>query len=222
MRPPRVRCFERREFRPQLCDTPRDLLCRRHIHIVFAKVDAGFEQRNQFHERLLSRRHPMTQRATQLARRLPCLRECLRLDQIANRLGLREIDAPCQKCTLRELARVGKTRTQLECAAQQQLQNHRRSVRGNFDNIFRRVGIRCCKKSHNGFINTFGLGVEHIGQARTRMLQRLARCDEIRRNRCRLWTAEANNPDASTAGRRGDGCDRVDSYFRSRHGMNSV
>ena len=49
----RERGLKRGERRRQLIDAPRDFGLRRHVHIVFGKIDAGFEQRDQFHERLL-------------------------------------------------------------------------------------------------------------------------------------------------------------------------
>ena len=48
--------FEGGERRRQLVDAAGDLGLRRHVHIVFGKVDAGFEQGNQLHQRLLDGR----------------------------------------------------------------------------------------------------------------------------------------------------------------------
>ncbi len=47
--------FERGERRRELGDAPGDLRLRRDVEIVFGKVDAGFEQSDQFDEGLLSR-----------------------------------------------------------------------------------------------------------------------------------------------------------------------
>ena len=82
-------------------DAPRDLGLRRHVHVVFGKVDAGFEQRDQFHKRLLDGRSAAAERAAHLAGGLPRLRERLRIDQVANRFGLRQIQPAGQKSALR-------------------------------------------------------------------------------------------------------------------------
>ena len=147
------RGFERGERRRQLVDAPRDLGLRRHVHIVFGKVDAGFEQRDQFNERLLDGRNAMAERATHLAGGLARLRERLRVDEVAHRFGLREIEPAGQKRPLRELSGLGQPRAELERAAQQQFEHHRRPVRGNLYQIFRGVGVWRGKESHQRLVD---------------------------------------------------------------------
>ena len=83
----------------------------------------------------------MAERAAHLAGGLARLGERLRVDEVAHRFSLREVEPAGEKCALRELAGLGQARAQLERAAQQQLQHHRRAVRGNLDQIFRGVGV---------------------------------------------------------------------------------
>ena len=85
----RERGLKSRERRCDLADAPSDLGLRRHVDIVFGEVDACFEQSNQFHEGLLGRRSAMAECTTHLAGGLPRLRQRLRIDQVANRFGLR-------------------------------------------------------------------------------------------------------------------------------------
>ena len=72
-------------------------VARRHLHVVFGEVDAGFEQRDQFHQRLLDGRHPPAERAAHLAGGLAHLGECLGFDQVANRFGLGQIEPARQE-----------------------------------------------------------------------------------------------------------------------------
>ena len=85
----------------KFADAARDLGLRRHVNVVFGKVDARFEQRDQLHQRLLHRLHAPAERAAHLAGGLPRLRQRLRFDQVAHRLGLGQIELAGEKCALR-------------------------------------------------------------------------------------------------------------------------
>ena len=123
------------------------------VQIVFGEVDAGFEQRDELDERLFYGRDTMAERATHLARGLAHLGESLRVDEVTHRFSLREVEAAGKECTLRKFAGLGEARTQLERAAQQQLQHHWRTVRGNFHEVFRSVGVRRGKECHQSFVD---------------------------------------------------------------------
>ena len=137
-----------------LVDATRDLRLRRHVQVVFGKVDASFEQRDELHERLLCRSHAPAKRTTHLARGLARLRKRLRIDEVANRFGLRQVEPPGKKRALGKLSRLGQTRAELQRPAQQELQHHRRPVRGNLHKIFGCVGIRRGKESHQRFVDS--------------------------------------------------------------------
>ena len=125
----------------ELGDAASDLGLRRDVDIVFGKVDAGFEQRDQFDQGLLHGRDAAAERAAHLAGGLARLGERLRVDQVADRLGLRQVELAGEKCALSEFAGLGQPRAQLERAPQQQIEHHRRSVRGNLYEVFAGVGI---------------------------------------------------------------------------------
>ena len=94
-----------------------------------------------------SRAHAPTERAAHLAGGLARLGEGLRVDQVADRLSLREIEAAGEKGALGEFAGLGETRAQLKRAAQKQLQHHGRAVRCNLNEIFGCVRARSGKES---------------------------------------------------------------------------
>ena len=216
--------LQRRQRRRQLADAPRNLGLRRHVHIVLGKVDARFEQRDQLHQRLLHRLHAPAQRAAHLARGLARLGQRLRLDQVAHRLGLRQVQPAGQKCALRKLARLGQPRAQLQRAAQQQLQHHRRAVRRNLHQIFGGIGVGRGKKRDQRLVDAARIArfstasdrIQHIGQPRAPVLQRLPQPHQLRGDRRSLRPAQAHNSDAAAARRRGDGGDGVGVTFRVR------
>ena len=166
--------FERGERRRELVRCGGQFLLRCDVQIVFGEVDAGFEQRDEFDEGLLYGRDAMAERAAHLAGGLARLSEGLRVDEVADRFSLGEVEAAGEECALREFAGLGEARAEIERSAQQQLQDHRRAVRGNFDQIFGGVGVGRGKECDEGFVDAGrsvcsrarGANVEHIGETR--------------------------------------------------------
>ena len=66
---------------------------RRHADIVFGEIDAGFEQRDQFQQLLLQRSDAPRNRAAGLLCGDARLVERGGVDQVADGLGLRQVDA---------------------------------------------------------------------------------------------------------------------------------
>jgi hypothetical protein len=100
---------------------------------------------------------------------------------------------------------------------QQQLQHHRRTVRRNLNQIFGSIGVRSTKKVTSAssmrsasFARVF---IQHIGQPRAPVLQRLLQAHQLRGNRRRLRSAQPHNPDAAAPRRRGDGGDGRGCYL---------
>jgi hypothetical protein len=223
----RERDLKSGERRCDLADAPSDLGLRRHVDVVFGKVDARFEQRNQFHERLLGRRSAAAERTAHLAGSLARLRQRLRFDQVANRFGLRKVQSARQKSTLREFAGLGQPCAQLQCASKQKLQHHRRPMRSNLNQIFRRVRIRRAEESHKSFVNARETGartfricrllhgarslpeIDHVGQSGMSVLKGLMGPHEHRGNRRGLRPTQAHDSDAAPPRRRGDRSDGV-------------
>ena len=181
----RERGLKSGERRRNLVDTPRDLDLRRHVDVVFGKVDARFKQRDQFYKGLLGGRSASAERAAHLTGGLPRLRESLRIDEVANRFGLRQIETARQKSALGKFAGLSQPRAQLHCPPKQELQHHRRTVRRNLHQIFRRVRIRRGEESHESFVNARPIRVrrvEHVGQARAGVFKGLMRANELERD----------------------------------------
>ena len=178
------RSFQRGERRLKLVDAARNLGLRGYIHVVLGKVDARFKQRDQLHQSLFQRLHAPTERAAHLACGLPRLRERLRLNQIANSLGLGQIQLSGQKRALGKLARLGQPCAQIECTAQQQFQHHRRSVRRNLHQVFGSIRIGRGKPCHHASSMRSAprlRRIQHVGQPCPRVLQRLAQLHKLRR-----------------------------------------
>ncbi len=190
-------------------------LCTRHIHIVLAKIDACLKQRNQFHQALLHRSHAPAQCTTHLACSSPGLRQRLRINQVAHCLGLRQINLLGQKRSLRKLTRLCQPRAQLQRAPQQQLQHHRRAMRGNLHKLLTGVRVRRGKVRHHRFINATclrALAIQHIRQPRPRMLQWLPQLYKLRANLRGLRPAQPHNSNPSTPRRSRNRCNRIYGY----------
>ena len=159
----------------------------------------------------------MAERSAQLAGSLPRLGERLRVNQVANRFSLGQIEPAGQKSALGELSGLSQARAAIQRAAQQKLQNHRRAVCGNLHQVFRCVGVRRGKEGHERLVDARGMsargwgvfGIEHIGQARVGMFEGLVRPHELQSDGRSLRPAETHNPDAAPPWRRGDGGDGV-------------
>ena len=106
------------------------------------------------------------------------------------------------------------------------LQHHRRAVRGNLHQILGGVGVGRGKEGDHGLVDAarhrLAFFVEHIGQPRARVLQRLAQANKLRGNRRGLRPAQTHNADAAAPRRRGDGGDGVGGRARGSHGLKSV
>jgi hypothetical protein len=223
----RKRRFEPGERRVDLVNAARNFGLRCHVDVVFRKVDAGLEQSNQLHQRLLRGRCAAAERAAHLAGGLARLRQRLCIDQVANRFSLRQIKPPGQKSALGELSRLGQARAELECAAQQKLQHHGRAVRGNLDKIFRCIRIGCGEEGNQRLVDARETGartfricrllhgarslpeIDHVGQSGMSVLKGLMGPHEHRGNRRGFRPTQAHDSDAAPPRRRGDRSDGV-------------
>ena len=177
------RGFKGGERRGEFGDAAGDLGLRRHVHVVFGEVDAGFEQRDQLDQRLLDGRDATAERAAHLAGGLARLRECLRIDQVAHRFSLGEVEPAGEKSPLGKLAGLGHPRAERERAAQQKFEHHRRAVRGDLDEIFRGVRVGRAEKGDQSFVDTAELrglvGRRDVCQSRASVFERLPQFDEF-------------------------------------------
>src|SRR6185312_962095 len=127
----------------QWVEPPQNLRWRGDADVVFRKVDARFEQRDQFQQLRLDGREQSRYRTLGLLRRDPRLIERCRFDEVAYRFGARQIDASIEIRPQRELAGFGETRARAHSAIEAMPQDHRCSMAGNFDHIFGGVGFGC-------------------------------------------------------------------------------
>ena len=131
----------------------QDLLRRKDRNIVLGEINAGFEHRDQLHQFLFDGLQAAGERAFQL---LGCdlgLIERLRLDQIADRLRLGEIDASVEKRAHGELARLGEAGAAGQGQLDHVAQNHRRAVGRDFDDVVGGVGVRLGKVGDHDFVD---------------------------------------------------------------------
>ena len=209
--------FERGERRGELGDAPGDFLLRRDVEVVFGEVDAGFKQGDQFDERLLDGRDAAAERAAHLAGGLARLGEGLRFDEVADGFSLREVEAAGEEGALREFAGLGEARAQRRARGATAAPAPPASRARQFRPGLRRCrswarrrmspGLRRCVwlRRARGFIGA----VEHIGQTRAGVFERMAQADQLHGDGCSLRTAEAHDADATASRRRGDGGDGV-------------
>ena len=108
---------QRAERRSIRCEPAQDLFGRRDADIVLGEIDAGFEQRDQFQQLLLHGPDPPRNRPFHLLRRDARLIQRGGFDQIADRLGLRQIDAAVEIRAQREFAGFGQPRAGLARSA---------------------------------------------------------------------------------------------------------
>src|ERR1700730_17370159 len=76
-------------------------------NVVLREVDARLQQRNQLNQLLLNRLQALGKSSVKLLRRNFRLIQSLRVDKVADRFGLREVNASPEKGSHGELARFG-------------------------------------------------------------------------------------------------------------------
>ena len=188
------------------------LLARNHCDIVFGKVYAGFHQGNQLDQLLLDRLQAVRKSAFQLPGGDPGLVERLRLDQVAHRLGLRQVDTAVQEGAHGELAGLGQPGATGQSELDHPPQHYRRAVAGNLDYIVGGVGMRLGE-----------VGDDHLVEAlaRFRLDQHAEACpsglelapliqpQHGRCDRCRLRSRKPHHAQAAASGRGSDGHDGI-------------
>ena len=146
------------ERRMDISDALQNLCVRNDRDIVFGEVHAGFHDRDQFDQLLLDGLQPLGQSAFELPGGNLRLIERLRVDEVADGLGLSQIDASIQERAHGELAGLGKA-----CSASERHLNHvaeddRRSVTGNLDHVVGGVGVRLGEEGNDYFVDAIARG----------------------------------------------------------------
>jgi len=185
---------------------------RSDVDVVFAEVDAGFEKGDEFDEGLLERSNAAAECTAHLAGGLTGLGECLGFDEVANGLGLGEVELAGEEGALGEFAGVGEASAEGKGATKEKVEDDRRAVGGDFNEVVAGVGVGGGVEGDDGFIKLLaGFGfIEDRGEAGAGVFQGLAEADELGGDGSGVGAAEANDTDAAAAGWRGDGGDGVD------------
>ena len=126
--------------------------------VVFGEIDAGFEQRDQLNQLLLDGLQATGKRAFELLGRDSRLVERLRLDQVADGLGLGEVEAAVKEGAHGEFAGLRQARAAFERQLDDVPQDHRGSVGGDFDDVVGGVGVRLLEVSDDDFVDAGGGG----------------------------------------------------------------
>jgi hypothetical protein len=101
--------------------------------------------------------------------------ERLRLDQVANRLGLREIDPTIQECPHSELARLGHARPALQRQFDNVPQHDRRSMAGDLNDFIGGIRMRLRKIRRNNLVDAIsGSRLDKFAEVRSSRLELLA------------------------------------------------
>ena len=90
-----------------------------------------------------------------------CLVESLRLDEISDGLGLREIDAPVEKGAHRELAGIRHAYALRQGDLDHPGEQHGRAVAGDLDDVIGSVGVRLGEIGDHHLVEALaGIGIE--------------------------------------------------------------
>ena len=203
---------ERRNRCNDRLQPPQNLLRGRNADIILREIDPGFEQRDQLQQLLLHWLQPPRNGSFRLLRGNPCLIQRSCINQIADRFGLRQIDAAIEVSAQGELARFGQPRAGLTQALQSIPQHHGRSMARDFDHIFGGVGARRGEISDYDLIDGAAVCVRQRRQGRGPRIPCGGSVCESQNSfddRPRIGAGNPDDADPATAGRRGDGRDRV-------------
>ena len=146
------------ERRVNVGDARQNLRVGNDGDIVFGEVDAGFHHRDQVDELLLDRLEPLRQRAFELPGRDLRLIERLRIDQVADGLGLGEIDAAVEEGAHGELAGLGEARSASQRHLHHVPQDDGRAVTGDLDYVVGGVRVRLGEIGDDDFVDAVACG----------------------------------------------------------------
>jgi len=156
------------------------------------------------------------------------LLERLRIDQVADRFGLGQINAAIQQAAHGELSGLGETRASGKRKLHNVTQNHGRTVRGDFDDVVGRVGVGRGEVGDNHFVNAsvvspdlittrkiFALGcardtrLNQLPKNGTTSFKLMLKPQHRRGNTSRFLPSQANYANAPASRRSSNGDDSV-------------
>ena len=117
------------------------------------KIDRRLEARDQVEQCRIDLADRLRQRPLKLVERRACLQRCDGVDQIGDRLGLRQIDPAVEERPQRELPRLGETRSTRGSRGDDRAQHDRAAVCAELDDVVARVRMRGGKESGDDVID---------------------------------------------------------------------
>ena len=192
-------------MRAAICSGGRTSMSSRSSH--GGEVHAGFERGDQGDQGALDGRDPRATRAAELLRGDAGLVQRVRVDQVAERFGLREVDAAGEPRALGEFAGLRQARAVGEAATQDVIQQNGSAVRGDLDQVFSGVGVRRGKERDDGFVKyapgagihiRIHIRVQDVGEACLRVGKWMLQLQQRRGDLERPQTWGTDDADAST------------------------
>ena len=146
-------------------DLGRDLVGGESVDVVFGEVNACFEGGDQGGKLLFYRGYLAGEGAAKLLGGDAGLVEGRGVDEIANCFCLREIEAAGEKGPLGEFAGFGQACSGAKALADKEIEEDGRAVSGDFDYVFRGVGVGFLEVCDYGFVEDLAGVVEDFGEA---------------------------------------------------------
>ena len=214
------------ERRADLGDAGRDRGGGHDVDVVFGEVDAGLEGGDQRDELGFDRRDLAGERAAHLPRGQPGLLEGGGLDEVADGFGLGEVEAAAEEGALGELAGLGEAGTGGAAGADGVLEQHRRAVHGDLNDVLAGVAVGRGEKGGDDLVEDAVVGeVEQLAEAGAARGELMPEPEHGLGDGTGGGTAEPDDADASAPGWGGDGDDGVAEFvnfvvdFVLRHGF---
>ena len=176
------------------------------------KVDRRLDMAEKVEHCRPQRLDRMGDRPRKLALCFATLMDVLRMDDVHDRFGFRQVDLAVQKRPRRKLPGLRRCRAGLTHELKHASEVHASPMRINFNRIFARVRMRCFEITDEHVVNGFAVGrVENpvVHHARRQFLPVYATSNDSER----VVAAEADDSNGCRSGPRCDGCYRI-------HGIN--
>ena len=184
------------------------------LQVFFGKVDPRFQVDADLYQILAQRAEVAGQGAVELVDGGAVARLGAGVDEVDDRLGLGEVEAPVQERPSRELAGLGHPHTLRQNRFQDTLYDHHAAVATDLRHVLAGVGVRLPHDAEQRLVDALALRVDHkamIDAVRFQTSQRQAAGphEDPLRHRYGIRAAEAHHADAANAQRRGDSGDGI-------------
>ena len=191
----------------QLLKAGRRLGCAEEVELLVRKVDRRFNECSQLHQQVAVSLHGSGEFARKRPASTPHCRRRRTVDEIGDRLGLRQIDAIVEKCAQREFTGLRRARPELADPLEHHARDDDASVALKLEDIFTGVRVRGLEAQRETIVDGGSGRVRESGAGR--------------RSRCRYMTqqpvrdvgrqrpGDTYDRNAASSGRSGDGRNRV-------------